>query len=384
MSSPTRVAILGSTGSIGSQTLDVIGQHVGRFVVHALAAGSDSAAFRGQVQRWRPAVAAVSRATGSPWPFVDTRLLAGEEGLVEVATDPAVDLVVVATSGVVSIRPTLAALGAGKRVALANKEVLVSAGHLVVAAARRAGAVLLPVDSEHNAIWQCLQGECPSRVASITLTASGGAFRDVPVEDLDRVTPWQALQHPTWRMGPKVTVDSATLMNKGLEIIEAHWLFGVPIDRVDVVIHRESIVHSLVTFVDGSVKAQLAVPDMRLPIQYALFYPERVESAVEPLDLVRLARLSFTAVDPRRYPALQLVREAGARGGTYPSVLNAANEAAVHLFLDGAIPFTHIVRLVAEVLDRHTPVENPTLDQVLDADAWARQTCLDLATARVP
>jgi 1-deoxy-D-xylulose-5-phosphate reductoisomerase len=291
---------------------------------------------------------------------------------------------VVATSGVVSIRPTLAALGAGKRVALANKEVLVSAGHLVVAAARRAGAVLLPVDSEHNAIWQCLQGECPSRVASITLTASGGAFRDVPVEDLDRVTPWQALQHPTWRMGPKVTVDSATLMNKGLEIIEAHWLFGVPIDRVHVVIHRESIVHSLVTFVDGSVKAQLAVPDMRLPIQYALFYPERVESAVEPLDLVRLARLSFTAVDPRRYPALQLVREAGARGGTYPSVLNAANEAAVRLFLDGAIPFTHIVRLVAEVLDRHTPVENPTLDQVLDADAWARQTCLDLATARVP
>jgi 1-deoxy-D-xylulose-5-phosphate reductoisomerase len=279
----------------------------------------------------------------------------------------------------------LAALGTGKRVAVANKEPLIMAGHLVIEAAERHGGTVLPVDSEHSGIWQCLRGEEgdrePSTVRRLTLTASGGAFRDLPAEALSAVTPEQALKHPTWQMGPKITIDSATLMNKGLEVLEAHWLFGLDLDCIDIVLHRESIVHSLVEFIDGSVKAQLSVPDMRLPIQYALSYPERLETHVSSLDLGRLGRLSFEPVDHDKYPAPMLAYEAGRRGGTYPAVLNAANEEAVQLFLSGCLPFVQIASLIRGALDAHVPTYSPSLDDVLHADAWARQFACDVAFA---
>jgi 1-deoxy-D-xylulose-5-phosphate reductoisomerase len=356
-----RIALLGSTGSIGQQTLDVVRWHPEEFQVSALVASRPSDLFQSQVTEFQPPV----------------RLLTASDGadrLVEIATDPQIDLLVVATSGTVGFKPTIAALGAGKPVALANKETLIMAGHLVKEASTLSGAPLLPIDSEHSAIWQCLQGEQPysERVRRLLLTASGGAFRDRSAASLSNVTPEEALQHPTWSMGPKITIDSATLMNKGLEVIEAHWLFGLPLDCVDVVIHHQSVIHSLVEFVDGSVKAQLGLPDMRLPIQYAMAHPRRLPAPVSPLDLAAVGQLTFSSVDAAKYPCLALAYESGRRGGTYPTVLNAANEVAVARFLDNDLPFTSIAALIDAALEAHTPRTLPSLEEVIEADTWAR------------
>lgn len=367
-----RIAILGSTGSIGRQTLEVVEANPSRFVVYGLAAGRDVAGLLEQVRRFRPALACLAdprvAVDGLPVP-----LLRGEEGLIALATHPEVDLVVVATPGAAGLEPTLAAIRAGKEVALANKEVLVMAGELVTAEAARHGVTLRPIDSEHSAIWQCLRGEEHRTLERIILTASGGPFRTWPREALARVTPREALRHPTWRMGPKVTVDSATLFNKGMEIIEAHWLFGLPYGRIEVVVHPQSIVHSLVEFCDGSVKAQLGFPDMRLPIQYALGYPERLPARYTALDWKTAGPLTFEPVDPERFPCLRLAREAGERGGTYPAVLAAADEVAVELFLQERLGFLDIPRLIEEALAAHEPAPGPLdLEAVRRADAWAR------------
>jgi 1-deoxy-D-xylulose-5-phosphate reductoisomerase len=356
-----RLAVLGSTGSIGRQTLDVVRWHPDEFRVAALVAARPSEIFEAQVREFAPRVRCLTTADG-----------VGR--LVELACDPDVDMLVVATSGTVGFRPTIAALGAGKPVALANKETLIMAGHLVTEASAVSGAPLLPIDSEHSAIWQCLQGEQPyaERVERLLLTASGGAFRDRAADTLADVTPAEALRHPTWSMGPKITIDSATLMNKGLEVIEAHWLFNLPLDRIDVVIHHQSVIHSLVEFVDSSVKAQLGLPDMRLPIQYALAHPRRLPAPVERLDLARVGQLTFSTVDSAKYPCLGLAYEAGRRGGTYPTVLNAANEVAVARFLDHDVRYPRIAELIDAALQAHTPRPVPTLDEVIEADTWAR------------
>jgi 1-deoxy-D-xylulose-5-phosphate reductoisomerase len=383
-----RIAVLGSTGSVGRQVLDVAAAHPDRFEVVALAASHLSEAFREQLRTWRPALAAVS----TPPPAsadIPSALWVGEAALARLAAESDADLVLVAVPGRVGLLPTLAALECGKTVALANKESLVAAGQLVMAAAARSGAVVLPVDSEHNAIWQCLRGEgsphAPAAdVASLILTASGGAFRDLPLAALSRVTPAEALRHPTWTMGPKITVDSATLMNKGLELIEASWLFGVPLERLRVVMHRESVVHSLVEFVDGSLKAQLAVPDMRLPIQYALSYPERWPCPIARLDLAQLATLTFGEVDRLRFRCMYVALDAAKAGGTYPAVLSGADDEAVRLFLAGALPFDHIAEVVEAVLARHQPDGGESLEAVLAADAWARAACRELVHQGAP
>jgi 1-deoxy-D-xylulose-5-phosphate reductoisomerase len=369
----TRLALFGSTGSIGRQTLDVVRWHPDSFEVVALVASRASDSFLQQVREFRPRFACLT-GEESPPEVSATEVLVGAEHLTALACDPDVDLLVVATSGTVGFVPTLAALEAGKPVALANKETLIMAGHLVTRAATRSGAALLPIDSEHSAIWQCLQGEEPYAVRArrLILTASGGAFRDLPVELLASVTPEQALHHPTWAMGPKITVDSASLMNKGLEVIEAHWLFGLPLDRIEVVIHRQSVIHSLVEFIDGSVKAQLGLPDMRLPIQYALSHPRRLDTPIKPLNLAELGQLSFGAVDERKYPCLALAYAAGHRGGSFPTVLNAANEEAVARFLRGDLAFVDIAHAIEDVLAAHSGLADPGLEEVLAADGWAR------------
>jgi 1-deoxy-D-xylulose-5-phosphate reductoisomerase len=357
-----RIAVLGSTGSIGQQTLDVVRWHPDEFEIVALVASRVSDLFDAQVAEFAPRFTCLTASDGT-------------ERLIDLACDPGVDLLVVATSGTVGFRPTITALSAGKPVALANKETLIMAGHLVTEAATASGAELLPIDSEHSAIWQCLQGEQPyaERVRRLALTASGGAFRDRPASSLADVSPAEALQHPTWSMGPKITIDSATLMNKGLEVIEAHWLFGLGFDHIDVVIHHQSVIHSLVEFVDGSVKAQLGLPDMRLPIQYAMAHPRRLTTPVERLDLAAIGQLTFASVDAAKYPCLRLAYESGRRGGTYPTVLNAANEVAVERFLDNDLGFTQIAALIDAALQVHTPTPMPTLEEVLEADRWARE-----------
>jgi 1-deoxy-D-xylulose-5-phosphate reductoisomerase len=356
-----RIAVLGSTGSIGRQTLDVVRWHPDEFQVVALVAGRPSEIFSSQLEEFRPRLSCLTSSVGT-------------DQLIDIACDPGVDLLVVATSGTVGFRPTIAALAAGKPVALANKETLIMAGHLVTEAAAISGAPLLPIDSEHSAIWQCLQGEQPyaERVQRLLLTASGGAFRDRSADSLTDVTPAEALQHPTWTMGPKITIDSATLMNKGLEVIEAHWLFGLAFECIDVVIHHQSVIHSLVEFVDGSVKAQLGMPDMRLPIQYAMAHPRRLSTPTARLDLAAVGQLTFTKVDRDKYPCLELAYEAGRRGGTYPTALNAANEEAVARFLAGDLGFTHIFEVIDATLQAHMPRPVPTLEEVVEADAWAR------------
>ncbi len=370
-SSAIRLAILGSTGSVGEQALDVVRGLPGRFEVVALAAGTNVARLRAHVQEFRPAAV---------WalPGDEASQLASDVGveawqpMEQMAARPDVDVVLVATSGIAGLGPTLAALDARKAVALANKEVLVVGGHAVREALARGGE-LRPVDSEHSAIWQCLWGERPEGIARLTLTASGGAFRDYDLERLAQVTPAQALNHPTWRMGPKVTIDSATLFNKGLEAIEARWLFDIPLDRIDILQHRESVVHSLVTFVDGSVKAQLGEPDMRLPIQCALTYPERAAAPpIPPLDLAARGALHFAPVDAARFPALALALEAGRRDDTSAAALSGADEAAVEHFLAGRCRFTDIATLLARTLDAHLPVREPRLDDLLAAEAWGR------------
>ena len=387
MSARRRIVILGSTGSIGRQTLEVVRWMPQRFEIVGLAAGSYSDLFQSQLDEFRPRLAAVGRAAEAERAGLPPWILRGGEGLTALASARDVDLVVVATVGRVGLEPAMAAVAAGRDVALANKEALVMAGELLTDVARRTGARLLPVDSEHSAIWQCLRGEGDladwmTAVRHIILTASGGSLRDYSPDDLRTVTPEQVLAHPTWKMGPKVTVDSATLMNKGLEVIEARWLFGLPLDRVKLLLHRESVVHSLVEFADGSIKAQLGAADMRIPIQYALCYPERVQGRAESLSLAEVGTLSFDEIDLAHYPCLRLALDAARQDLGYPVALSGANEVAVDLFLNRKIAFTDIAELVEEVLSLHQPVRAGSLEAILHVDEWARSECLAIAHRR--
>jgi 1-deoxy-D-xylulose-5-phosphate reductoisomerase len=377
-----RIAILGSTGSIGQSALSVVAAHPDRLRVVALVAGGNAALLADQVGRFHPDVIAVAtegalaelrdRLEGQPSPRV---LPCGRAGLVAAATHPDVDIVLCASSGTAGLEAALAAIDANKTLALANKEVLVMAGALMVEAARRRGVAILPVDSEHNAIHQCLHGRDPKDVRRVILTASGGPFRQFDMSALRRVTPEDALRHPTWRMGRKITIDSATLMNKGLEVIEAHWLFDVPAAAIDVVVHPQSVVHSMVELCDGSVIAQLGVTDMRLPIQYAFSYPERWPAPVAPLDIAHLGAVDFSPPDVSRFPCLRLAYAALEHGGAWPAVLNAANEMAVEAFLARAIPFPaipHVIERALEGADKHVGAPQ-SLGDVRQIDAWARE-----------
>jgi len=375
-----RLALLGSTGSIGRQTMEVVRALPERFRVIALAAGRNIDLLAEQVSEFCPEFVSYI-ASGSDDKEVKKRF--SEAGcqvlaLEEIACLPDADIVVIATSGTVGLGATLSAVIAGKTIALANKESLVAAGEIITAEAGKSGARILPIDSEHSAIWQCLNGEKqPAR--RIILTASGGPFRDYSEEQMAGITVEDALKHPSWRMGRKVTVDSATLMNKGLEIIEAHWLFDVPVDDITVLVHPRSIVHSMVEFVDGSVKAQLSCPDMRLPIQYALSYPDRFANPGLPtLDWHDFSDLTFEQPDMDKFPCLRLAIEAGREGGTCPAVLCAADEIAIDLFLSRRIRFTDIPRLVERVLEQHRKVSRPSLEEIIAADARAREAALKL------
>ena len=397
---PLGVALLGSTGSIGRQAVEVLAGLAGRFRVVSLATGRNAALLSEQARLLRPASVALADPAGEPELDLPagTRLVRGPDALVELATDPAVDLVVVGSGGVVSLRPVLAALAAGKVVATANKETLVAGGHLVMPlAAARAGeraatdpasplasplAWLRPIDSEHSAIWQCLVGEAPGTVASLILTASGGPFLDTPADELASITPERALRHPTWSMGAKITIDSATLANKGLEVIEAHWLYAVDYDRIDVVMHPQSVVHSAVRFVDGSLKAQLGTPDMRLPIQYALTYPARLPSPAAPPDLVAAGRLDFRAPDETRFPSLRIAREAGRRGPNASAALIAADEVAVARFLGGSLSFPGIPSLLEAAVERFGGSGHPDVDALVALDAEVRAFATDWIEGR--
>jgi 1-deoxy-D-xylulose-5-phosphate reductoisomerase len=380
-----RIAILGSTGSIGRSALAVVDAHADRLQVVGLAAGENAELLAAQMARYRPRVAAM--ATGNALDRLKaqgsvagvTIAGTGRDGLVAVASHPDVDLVLCASSGTDGLEAVLAAIEHGKTIALANKEVLVMAGGLVTAAAARKGVTILPVDSEHNAVHQCLHGRAHSEIRRLVLTASGGPFRGRTSGELAEVTARDALKHPTWRMGRKITIDSATLMNKGLEVIEAHWLFGVTGAQIDVVIHPQSVVHSMVELTDGSIIAQLGVADMRLPIQYACSYPERWSAPLPPLDLARAGRLDFEAPDTGAFPCLQLAYRALAAEHSVPVVLNAANEVAVAGFLDGRIGFTAIPELIERTMEAHAPAEVATLTAVRAVDAWAREHAQEIA-----
>jgi 1-deoxy-D-xylulose-5-phosphate reductoisomerase len=376
------VAVLGSTGSIGRQALNVIDEHSDRFRVVALAARTASERFLDQVARYGPEVAAVSE--WAPALGKNTSPIAlGDGGLIAASTHPSVEIAVVASSGHVAIVPTIRALELGKTVALANKETLVCAGEIIRPLAASNHTRIRPVDSEHSAIWQALDGTPIEQVSRIILTASGGPFRATPASELARVTSAQALSHPTWSMGDKITVDSATLMNKGLEIIEAHWLFGLPYEQIHVLVHPESVVHSLVEFVDGAQVAQLGIPDMRVPIQYALTYPERINLAADRLDLADVGALHFERPDVERFPALRLAREVGIAGRTYPTVLSAADDEAVAAFLVGELRFTDISAAVETVVEKHQPAK-VTLESIWDADRWARAAAREVISAMRP
>jgi 1-deoxy-D-xylulose-5-phosphate reductoisomerase len=355
-----RVVILGATGSIGTSARKVARDIPDRMEIVGMSAHSNAEALREAGREFPAAKLALS---GGP---------DGAERLVELATMPEADMVLIAIVGTAGLRPALAAIEAGKDLAVASKEILVMAGEAVMSAARRKGVRILPVDSEHNAIFQCLEGRDSHDVKRLVLTASGGPFRTWPAEKLHDVTPEQALNHPTWDMGPKITIDSATLFNKGLEMIEARWLFDVEMSRVDVVIHPQSIIHSMVEFIDGSVLAQLSVTDMCFPIQYAVTWPGRVANTLPPLDFASLAKLEFERPRWADFPALDLARRAGETGGTLPAVMNAANEVAVDAFLRRRIPFPRIWQTVAAVMDRHQTAGHPDLAALLAADEWAR------------
>ena len=381
------LVVLGSTGSIGVTTLDLVARFPDRFRAAALAAGRNVERLAEQVRRFQPDAVATADAAGAESlralvPEYRGEILSGIDGIAQLATAPGADLVISALVGAIGLRPTLAAIEAGRDVALANKEVLVVAGELVQAAARRRGVHVFPIDSEHNAIYQAMHGHRPGDVKRIILTASGGPFLRASMDELRRATPAQALKHPTWKMGAKITIDSSTLMNKGLEVIEAHWLFGLPADRIDVVIHPQSIVHSMVEYVDGSVLAQLGIPDMAIPISYILAFPERLPLAHLPsLDLVQAGRLEFVAPDTERFPCLALAYQALRARGSAPAVLNAANEVLVDAFLNGAIAYLDIPGIAATVLDRHAVLHDAPLEALLDADAWARRIAAELAGA---
>jgi 1-deoxy-D-xylulose-5-phosphate reductoisomerase len=369
-----RVVILGSTGSIGESALKVARDVPERMEVVGLAAGKNSARLLEQAREFRPRAISCTEPAGLACAAQELgcAVYAGDEGLLELATLPEADMVLIAIVGIAGLCPALAAIEAGKDIAVASKEILVMAGETVMTAAREHGVQVLPVDSEHNAIFQCLEGRSSEQVRRIILTASGGPFRTTPAADLENVTLEQALKHPTWTMGAKITVDSATLFNKGLEMIEARWLFDVEMSRVDVIVHPQSIIHSMVEFVDNSVLAQLSTTDMCFPIQYAITWPERVPNRLPPLDFTRLAQLTFEA--PRRdaFPALDLARWAGEAGGTLPAVLNAANEIAVAAFLEKRCGFPAIWRTVEAVMKAHAHIEHASLEEIIAADEWAR------------
>ena len=364
-----RLAVLGSTGSIGKQVLDIAKSFPDKFRIVGLAGGENTSLLAEQISQFQPKLAYSPVEFNLPG---KTKLSTMEE----MATHPEIDIVVIATSGKAGLVPTSAAIRSRKKIALANKEVLVMAGEIIMAEAKRHRSQILPIDSEHSAIWQCLRGE-QAEVARLIITASGGPFYHHSPAQLAKVTVEEALQHPTWKMGKKVTIDSATLMNKGLEAIEAHWLFSIPFSKIEIVIHPQSIIHSLVEFLDGSLKAQLSAPDMRFPIQYALSYPKRLSNYALPhIDLARLKSLTFEAINYSIFPCLQLALDAGKNGGTYPAVLCAADDIAVKLFLDKHISFTTIPKIIAETISLHQSIANPTLDDVLTADNWARDTAI--------
>jgi 1-deoxy-D-xylulose-5-phosphate reductoisomerase len=377
-----RLAVLGSTGSIGTATLDVAARFPDRFVVVALAAGRNLDLLRAQIREHRPALVAVARdddARELAAEFPGVSLMAGQDGLVTVATHPDATTVVGALVGALGLVPTWQAVRIGREILLANKETLVAAGELIMAGAAASGSTVLPIDSEHNALHQALRVGPPGSVRRLLLTASGGPFRTTPHAELEHVTPQQALAHPTWRMGEKITIDSATMMNKGLEVIEAHHLFGIEGRRIEVIVHPESRVHSLVEYIDGTLIAQLSVNDMRFPILYALAWPERLPSPLGSLDLVEVGALHFEAADEGRFPCLRLAREALAAGGTVPAAMNAANEVAVAAFLTGELGFMGIPAVVEAVMARESRAPEPlsTVEEALEADrrgrVWARE-----------
>ncbi|MGH8023741.1 MAG: 1-deoxy-D-xylulose-5-phosphate reductoisomerase [Limisphaerales bacterium] len=375
-----KVVLLGSTGSIGASTVKVAEDLPDRIRLLALGAGNNTGLLLEQTRRHAPVAISIfdpakatelQKAVGN-----GTRVLCGEEGLIELATLPEADIVLIAIVGTAGLKPALAAIRAGKDIAVASKEILVMAGEIVMSEARQHGVRVLAVDSEHSAIFQCLDGKPAHSVRKLWLTASGGPFRDKklwPREKFCEITVERALKHPSWVMGKKITIDSATLFNKALEMIEARWLFDVEMARVKVVVHPQSVVHSMVEFVDGSVVAQLSTPDMCLPIQYALTYPERAASERVRTDFARLGQLTFEEPDSDRFPALSLARRAGEAGGTLPAVLNAANEVAVEAFVNGKISFPEITDRVQRTLDAHRVIDHPTLAQIFEADAWARK-----------
>jgi len=373
----TRLAVLGSTGSVGRQTLEVVAHHPQRFKIVALAAGKQREVLEAQVARFHPELV-VSESTAA---VLGIPVLPTPEGLIAAATHPDVDIVVVATSGHDAIPAVLAAIRAGKTIALANKETIVCAGELIMPLARDFGVEIRTVDSEHSAIWQALGSRSASEAKRLILTASGGPFRNSTIDELAKVTIEQALSHPNFSMGGKITVDSATLMNKGLEVIEAHWLFDVPFERIDVIIHPQQIIHSMVEFEDTSVLAQMGTPDMRLPIQYALTYPDHIESPCEPLDFTKLAALTFESPDEKRFPALRIAREAGTAGETYPTVLSAVDDVAVSAFLAGQITFSAITRMVDTIISRHFPSPVRDIETITEADRWARRETQSLLSS---
>jgi 1-deoxy-D-xylulose-5-phosphate reductoisomerase len=371
------VVLLGSTGSIGTSTVKVAEDLPDRIRLLGLAAGNNAELLLKQARKHRPEAISINhpekaRDLGKFFGAA-TQVYSGDEGLIKLATLPAADIVLIAIVGTAGLKPALAAIRAGKDIAVASKEILVMAGEIVMSEARKHGVRVLAVDSEHSAIFQCLDGKPSSSVRKLWLTASGGPFRNTPKEEFPNITVERALKHPSWVMGKKITIDSATLFNKGLEMIEARWLFDIGMERVGVLVHPQSIVHSMVEFVDGALLAQLSTPDMCLPIQYALTYPDRAPSERVQTNFAKLGNLTFEEPDAERFPALKLARRAGEVGGTLPAVLNAANEVAVEAFVNRKINFPQITEIVRRTMDAHKVVSHPTLEQILEADAWARR-----------
>lgn len=368
-----KIAILGSTGSIGTQTLEVVKSNP-ELKVEALAAGSSVEKMEEQIRAFNPCVACMwsEKAAAdlrSRVADLDVKVTAGMEGLLEIAVLPSVQVLVTAIVGMIGIRPTIAAIEAGKDIALANKETLVTAGHIIMPLAKKHGVSILPVDSEHSAVFQSLNGEPADRISKILLTASGGPFRGKTKEELASMQVEDALKHPNWAMGRKITIDSSTLVNKGLEVMEAKWLFGVDLDKIQVVVHPQSIIHSMVEYVDGAIMAQLGAPDMKLPIQYALFYPDRRPMNGKKVDFFELAQMTFERPDTETFPGLSLAYRAAFAGGSMPTVYNAANEKAVELFLNRRISYLQITELIESAMNRHRKIVNPTVEEILDTEA---------------
>ena len=376
-----RLAVLGSTGNLGQQALDVVRALPHRFRIIGLAAGKNLDLLAEQINEFKPELVGYSPVDngGERVPARLTDMKCEFLSLEDIACHPQVDIVVITTSGKAGLSPTLAAVKAGKSIALANKESLVMAGGIITSEAKLSGAQILPIDSEHSAIWQCLNGEEPKTARQIILTASGGPFRDYSLAQLEEVTVAQALKHPSWRMGRKVTIDSATLMNKGLEVIEAHWLFNMPFDSIRVLIHPQCLIHSMLEFEDGTIKAQLSYPDMRLPIQYALSYPDRLSNPRIPrVNWSEINQLTFEEPDLNAFPCLRLAIEAGKQGGTFPAVLCAADEVAVELFLSQRIGFVDIARFIERTLEQHQAITHPGIEEIMAADTWGREEIMKL------